>query len=355
MELEKSSLVNEDMNHYCTYFDHHYLARGLALYRSLRRHSPSFRLWVLCLDSLAYRLLSQLALPNLILLPLEDLERGDPALLAAKRNRKLLEYYFTCTPLLPLFILDRHHDVPMITYLDADLFFFSDPAPIYEEIGEFSIAIIGHRFPEHLRHLEIHGVYNVGWLSFRRSAEAFLCLQRWREQCIQWCTRRPENDRYADQKYLDEWPTLYKGLVVLRHKGANLAPWNLANYNIEWDEDRVWVDAQPLIFYHFHGLHPLQNWFYDSEMDRYSLKPSWRVMRRIYLPYIQSLKRETRSVSNMIKSTGIMEGKDIHHLLAASFRSVLGTRTRNPLRRALHMGKGMLTRKYLFVVGNCIL
>lgn len=343
------------MNHYCTYFDHHYLLRGLALYRSLRRHHPSFRLWVLCMDSFVYKVLSHLSLPALTLIPIEDLERADPQLLGAKKNRKMLEYYFTCTPSLPLFILKHHPDVQRITYLDADLFFFSDPAPIHEEIGDSSIAIIGHRFPEHLRHLEIHGVYNVGWLSFSRSAEAFLCLQRWREQCIDWCTRRPENNRYADQKYLDDWPSLYKGLVVLRHKGANLAPWNLANYKIAWRDGRVWVDAQPLIFYHFHGLHPLRSWFYDSQMDRYQLKPSLRIMRRVYLPYIQSLKQETQLIFHRIQSTFIMEDKDLLELWASSFQSVSATGARNPLRRVLHFCKGVLTRKYFFSAGNCIL
>ena len=32
---------------YCSYFDHNYLSRGVALYRSLQRHAPGARLWVL--------------------------------------------------------------------------------------------------------------------------------------------------------------------------------------------------------------------------------------------------------------------------------------------------------------------
>jgi hypothetical protein len=45
--------------HYATYFDRHYLTRGLALYRSLVRHSRPFALWVLCLDKETHRTLSR--------------------------------------------------------------------------------------------------------------------------------------------------------------------------------------------------------------------------------------------------------------------------------------------------------
>ena len=42
---------------YCTYFDHNYLSRGLALYHSLQRHAPGARLWVLCLSEACHRIL----------------------------------------------------------------------------------------------------------------------------------------------------------------------------------------------------------------------------------------------------------------------------------------------------------
>ena len=48
---------------YCTYFDHRYLSRGLALYHSLQRHAPGTRLWVLCLSEDCHRILTTLDLP----------------------------------------------------------------------------------------------------------------------------------------------------------------------------------------------------------------------------------------------------------------------------------------------------
>src|SRR5437868_3188599 len=107
--------------HFCTYFDHRYLPRGLALTESLRRHCPDFRLWVLCLSRECHDILTQLALPELRLIDLAEFARGDDALLQAKQNRSLIEYYFTCTPSLPLYVLNADPDVETVTYLDSDL------------------------------------------------------------------------------------------------------------------------------------------------------------------------------------------------------------------------------------------
>ena len=133
--------------HFCTYFDRRYCrTRSRSSTRS-SRHCSGFRLWALCLDDAAHAALSALSIAGVSPIRLADFEHGDDGLAAAKRNRSTVEYYFTCTPSLPLFVLRHHPEVDAVTYLDADLFFFSDPAPLFEEIGASSIAIIPHRFP----------------------------------------------------------------------------------------------------------------------------------------------------------------------------------------------------------------
>lgn len=278
------------MHDFCTYFDRNYLPHGLALYRSLREHCPEFRLWVLCMDDETYVVLGNLDLPGIHPIALEDFERGDEPLLGAKRNRSRVEYYFTCTPSLPLYIFNTRPEVDMAIYLDADLFFFADPAPLFEEMGAGSVAMIAHRFPPRLRHMEQCGIYNVGWLSFRRNDEALACLRWWRERCIEWCYDRVEEGRFADQKYLDQWPGRFRNVVVLENKGANVAPWNLANYGLRLRKDgAVMVDEQPLIFFHFQGLKRVNRWLYNTHWRLYGVNTSMVLRRRIYAPYLKAL------------------------------------------------------------------
>ncbi|MCX7049581.1 MAG: hypothetical protein NTX50_29365 [Candidatus Sumerlaeota bacterium] len=103
------------MRYYCTYFDHNYLPRGLALYHSLQRHCPQSQLFVLCLTPQCHDVLTRLQLPNVRLARLEEMEAGDEPLRQARTNRSLVEYYFTCTPTFILYALKQCPEAQAIT------------------------------------------------------------------------------------------------------------------------------------------------------------------------------------------------------------------------------------------------
>jgi hypothetical protein len=277
------------MYYFCTYFDQNYLIKGLALYASLKKHCQPFRLWILCMDRLSYDILAQLNYPEMQLISLEDFEKGDDELLQAKQNRSPIEYYFTCTPSLPLFIFARHPEVDLITYLDADLFFFHSCQSVFGEISDHAIAIIEHRYPAYLNDNGVNGKYNVGWLSFRRGEAGLTCLRWWRERCLEWCYDRPDAGRMADQKYLDDWPDRFPGVLVLQHKGANLAPWNIGGYWLYWRENMVYVEEDPLVFFHFHGFRQVNRWIYLANLAAFKIKLSEFIRTHIFRPYISAL------------------------------------------------------------------
>ena len=287
--------------HFCTYFDHRYLPHALALTASLRRHCRDFRLWALCLDGAAHDALQRLAIPEVTPIALAEFEHGDVELAAAKSNRSTIEYYFTCTPSLPLFILRRERAIDTITYLDADLFFFSDPAPLFEEIGASSVAIIPHRFPAaNAPRFERFGIFNVGWLTFRRTAAGLACLRWWRERCLEWCFDREEPARFADQKYLDDWPSRFEDVHVVRHHGANVASWNLANYALTARGGQVFVDEAPLIFFHFHHLKRRRTWLFETDFAPHGARLNRVLKEYVFTPYCRILDAKAAEVADML-------------------------------------------------------
>ena len=328
------------MRHFCTYFDHNYLSRGLALYGSLQALGRPVQLWVLCMDPACHEALTRAGLPGIRPIALEDFERGDEALLRAKGNRTLIEYYFTCTASLPRYVFRVDPTIDLVTYLDADLYFFADPEPLFEELGGGSVGVIEHRISKHLGSLEEYGRYNVGWITFRRDASGTACLEWWRDRCLEWCYDRVEPGRFAEQKYLDEWPRRFEGVVALRHPGANVAPWNLADHPVRLDGDRLWVGGSPLLFFHFHGFRHLGGRLYDPNLAKYRTKLSESARDHVYLAYIRALHEADREIAPYSRSASLKIG--VRSPLPAPFLQRIVKR----IRRAGRFWIGLLAGHY---------
>ncbi|HTZ80017.1 MAG TPA: hypothetical protein VMC10_19055 [Stellaceae bacterium] len=278
------------VRHYCTYFDHRYLPRGLALYASMRRHCEPFRLWALCLSDEAYEFLIALDLPGLLPMRLAELEAHDPELLQAKSNRTPIEYYFTCSSTLMAALFDLHPDIDVLTYLDSDLYFFASPEAIFAEFRDASTYIVPHNFSKRNEDLLWGGLYNVGWVSFRRDADGLACLAWWRKSCLEWCHDYVEGDRFGDQRYLEKFPEMFRRVAIARHPGINVAPWNLDRYRLGVDpQGAPTVDGQPIIFFHFSGLKRISAILWRTSHRRFGAPMNRQVRGLLYAPYLADL------------------------------------------------------------------
>jgi hypothetical protein len=285
---------------FCTLFDRNYASRGLALYRSLERVCmQEFRLTILCIDEETRDLFTRLALPRVRLLTAEDL--GDPELLEVRKTRPRREFCWTCTGPLMLALLRQAGSDEIVTYLDSDLLFFSDLQPVYDELGDKDIFIHGHRFSARYQsYAAASGVFNVGLIAVRNAPQGIACLARWRAQCLEVCELDPAKGYCGDQKYLDEWPSLYSELATAEHPGIALAPWNVEGRAITKRGGKVMVDGQPLIFYHYHGLRIIltgpRRWLALPAIGyRFTLEER----RLIYRPYVRML-REAQEVFDRV-------------------------------------------------------
>lgn len=305
--------------YYCTLFDKNYLLKGLALYQSLVKHAGDFKLFICCMDLETFEILRQLELPHTILVPLHHVE-SRLNLQPVRTTRSWLEYCWTMASqfMWYIFIAQDLEAVPMLTYLDADLYFYSSPEPIYNEMGDASIAITPHRFSVGNSRLLVNGVYNVSWLTIRNDDPGLYCLIEWKKNCREWCYHRNEGIKFADQGYLNAWPYDYGSAChVIQHIGAGTAPWNVYRYEACQAQDRdgvfLWVDPRllpseeglqqypinyPLIFYHFHEF------THDDigNCTRYTRHPLREQHKHlIYFPYTQAIRESHRIVDEIIQ------------------------------------------------------
>lgn len=281
---------------YCTYFDSAYLARGIAMLRSLRRHDPNARILVVALDELSRRAVLARFGPRIRVIGTGPLHTAVPDLRDAQAARSPWAYYATQKPVVAQFAMESHPRPECVVYIDADTWFFAEPTPFFEEVGEASVAISPNRFPPALQHLESFGRYCAGFIYWRNDQTARRCLTDWRDDCLDWCAEQPQPDgRFMNQGYLNRWPERYPAVHLVQHPGMNLAPWNIDGHHLDRNPAGITVDGSPLIFYHFHGLErqPDGRWFtkfphLERQLDL--------ARDAIYLPYLAAVEAERRGL-----------------------------------------------------------
>jgi hypothetical protein len=280
------------MNNFCTLFDSFYLSRGLALHESLLEHSSGFHLYIFAFDELSYRILTDLSLKHVTVIPLSDFETEE--LLTVKDGRSKAEYCWTCTPSVISHVLNNF-EVAECTYLDSDLFFYSDPSVLIEELDvhKKNVLITEHRysFLPRLYEEKRAGIFCVQFMTFRKEESSLRVLDIWRNQCIEWCFARHEDGKFGDQKYLDLWPELYDNVHILEHPGGGIAPWNLTDYTFLPDGNSIAGKKKDsavsfnVVFFHYQYVKFLKDGTFDIG---WYIIPS-TVRKLFYINYIIKL------------------------------------------------------------------
>lgn len=301
---------------YFTVFDKNYAARGLVMIESLRRVScGDLRVVVLALDDDANRVSRECADD---VLSIDDI--GDMEFVEARANRSYEEFCWTCAPVLSNFLLQRSTVGDYIAYLDADLYFFSDPRILFEEMqGGGQILIHPHRFsPDKAQWEKSAGKFNVGFVGFRVSEEARTCVARWREQVLSLCVLDPDQGLCGDQGYLNEWPDLYPGLRVMQNIGGGTAPWNVSAYKVG---PGPLVDGVPIVFFHFHKLRVVDcdGYRFQGAIPAFGYTFQLPVIDLIYRDYLKRLKGKSLVLARSgipLRTDQVSDFGEFRHYLA---------------------------------------
>jgi hypothetical protein len=344
--------VNDAVHEFLVVVDSTYLPRVVVIHRSLAAVTPAFSLRIYCMDETTERVLQKLALSNARIVGLAELEQADPGLAKVRPTRSRKEYCQTAKPAALLHALRREPALGMLTLLDADLYFYSDPGVLLDELRpEDSILLVPHRhIPEWAHWSHKVGEYNTGFVTFRNDARARAALRWWRERCLEWCYDRFEPGRFTDQRYVHDWPTTRPGVRVLRHPGGGLAPWNMPGHQVELHDGKIWVDGLPLVFFHFQSLGLYRG---AASMRRYGLgrnvfeltsgaqptiwAPSsqWAIPARdkalLWRPYVHELADGLNEIREVEPSFNVAVPAPGEMLLRAAGRPLLPRAVRRPL------------------------
>ncbi len=278
----------------CTLFDHNYLDKGLAMYESLEQVCKGFELYVLAMSDKCYEVLTDLHYPHLKPIRLEDFE--DEELLRVKPARKVGEYCWTCSSSLVRYILMTFKP-ECCTYIDADLYFYSDPQIIIDEMLSkgASVQVIGHRFDRNLAAEKEHfvGKYCVEFDTFKNDEKGLMLLNIWRSQCLEHCSIDRDGIHWGDQKYQDHWCEDYDFVIETENLGAGVAPWNIRQYRSrgKYLYNKQYARTCTLVFYHFENIAYKERRKVDINLAGV-LKYDFFYVRTLYRNYLRIVDRQ---------------------------------------------------------------
>lgn len=237
-----------------------YLPKVRKLFDSLRKHHPEFEL-VLALADEPHESVDFSAEPLDRVIALRDLDIDD---------RRRWSFFHTIVELstaIKPYVLCRLLDEPgvdRVFYFDPDMVVFSRLDDMLEALDGANVALTPHvTVPETdldaIRDNEIaalkHGVYNLGYLGVRPTAEGKRFAKWWADRIHHFCVADIPAGLFTDQRWIDLAPAFFDGVHILKSPRFNVATWNLTQRHMAGDlASGFTVNGVPLGFYHFTGF-----------------------------------------------------------------------------------------------------
>ena len=156
-----------------------------------------------------------------------------------------------------------------VFYFDPDIYIYSDLTVLVNSFGDSEVLLTPHCSQEAVSDSEIHfnevsslahGVFNLGFIGFRNRSTAQRVVEFWCRRMLRHCIDDHARGLFTDQKWFNLVPVFFDKVKCLKHRGCNVASWNIASRRISLSGDKWFAGGEPLVFFHFSG--------YDQNVPR---------------------------------------------------------------------------------------
>lgn len=151
-----------------------------------------------------------------------------------------------------------------VFYFDPDMVLFSRLDSLIERFEKNSILLTPHLSePEDTNEAVMdneicalqHGVYNLGFLGVKNSAQGRKFVDWWAKRLADFCYDNIPGGLFTDQRWADFIPAFFSETGIAREPNYNVATWNLTKRLATGSlAEGVRINGLPLCFYHFSGF-----------------------------------------------------------------------------------------------------
>jgi hypothetical protein len=285
--------VADSSNFFFTYFDSKFLIQGTVAINSFLVQHPDATGYIysdeqLVVDALQVRFKNN----NVVVINLLEIPTILKEIEGMRQDRNTVELLISLKPFLFLETLARIPADATLTYIDADLFFYQSLKPMLTELENFDILLTQHIFPKSMIESVKYGQVNAGLISARRTVAAEVILTDWAAKCRSWCYLRLEDNKYADQLYLDAY-LLNSNVKAIADPGINNGMYYFKEQRrLTTRLKRTLVDGSELVCFHFHGIRVSER-FVLTGFNRYNFPSNaFRIWNLIFRKYISEIRTE---------------------------------------------------------------
>lgn len=190
---------------------------------------------------------------------LEVRQFGIPKFNEMRHRYNITELNTSIKPFVFSYLFDVYPD-EMITYLDPDIFVVSPFQELLQASTDGADCVLTPHILEPAEFAEMddkkflqYGIHNLGFCALRGTAHVKRIVSWWGRRLEADCVIDLPNGLFVDQKWADLLPSFISNTKILRHRGYNVAYWNLSQRVVRLDGDQWNVNGEPLRFFHFSG------------------------------------------------------------------------------------------------------
>jgi glycosyltransferase involved in cell wall biosynthesis len=157
-------------------------------------------------------------------------------------------------------LLGRGH--PRAFYFDPDIEVFAPLDPVMQPLDRADVVLTPHttepipldgKQPDEIVLLRA-GAFNLGFIGVARGAAGEAMLDWWAQRLERFCRNDVASGLFTDQKWVDLVPGLVERTAIVRHRGCNVAYWNLHARRVDPSDPHRLTTGEPIVFFHYSGF-----------------------------------------------------------------------------------------------------
>ena len=325
-----------------TICSNNYLAQAKTLGDSLLKHNKVYQFVIGLVDTYSPEI-DYTAFADFELIPIEKLDNLPLQEMLDKYN--IVELNTAVKPYLFDFLFRTKPEIADIIYLDPDIRIYQPLTILEDHFNHYDILITPHfttpiydKFYTNESDILRTGLYNLGFIGVKKSEEASKFINWWMIKLKDYCFDDPQHGMFTDQLPINFVPLYFKNVLILTHKGHNMAYWNLHERQLAIYDSVYKVNStELLVFFHFSGFQLAEPDVLSKYQTRYTFQ-SRPDITDIFKEYYNS----------------VVESKYFDYINIPCFYIQAGKRYREELknRKKSKSFKGRLKQKFMSLIGK---